>query len=373
MVRLNKINYFLYIFLAFVIGCASQKFTLDRNLLDTHQEIAFIKDNNQLWLTNVFGDSLQKLVEMPSFISSPSWSPNGDYLAFITSKNSSIYLYYYDTIQKKVNELTSLAINKEMLNSINAPKWSNDNTNLFYIDSIGIHNINILKEDRLIFRTDYLVDFDLSNDNNKIVFSLGKEIFLYNLNDNTITNLSNKSSNLNNLIEKEITYISFSKNDQRIALAEGKRIIILDLKTYQAEEILKNSDNVQWINWLSESNKVVYLSGISARDYSMIRNTVNVNINSPDVMMGTETWKSKSSGRLKLYTILISTLKNRKIFNKLENAESANPTLSPDGKYIALISNPLRSVKKVFIVSTDGSGWMQVTKKGMCSNPVWRP
>lgn len=350
--------------LAFM-GCASTKSTLQREVLDTTEQIAYVKDGNALYLVNGQGNKIELLLEMNATIAAPIWSPNGKNIVFYSYaktqwpfSNQKMELLLYNMASKEYQHLGDFEFEVKRTGSgqgilIFPPNWSPDGKFLYLTDKNGIYRINLAGERTQLVHREKLKGAAFSPNGLQIAYTDGKTIFLASEDGKNELELTETLKPFETLTARDIKALAYSPDGSKLAIGERNRLIMLHLDTLRATQLHTASYPIYWMSWLSNKDRLLFLTGLP---------------NAKRGLGGTE------YGGSSLFSISAAGTDLSEIYDyPYIDVRDVCPSLSSDKRYVALISKPVRGNQKIFIVATDGSGWMELTKNGKCLYPAWRP
>jgi len=354
-------------------GCASTEATLSDQELDATRQITYVKDGNELFLIDGRGSGPQKLMGLEAAIASPIWSPDGKNIALysfdkqispfniltkLISDAKKMALVVVDADDREYKTLGSFSVRaihyvpNEEGSWIIPPSWSSDGKSLFVTDDEGIHRVAVNGERMQVVQKKKLRETAISPVGVQVAYTDGEELFLDKADGEIQLNLTEKLPTFGWPPNKNIRKLAFSPDDSQLAVGDRNRLIVVSLDSMKVTATHKASDYVSWIGWLPSAARLIFLTGL------------------PTIKLSPGT----VPGRYTLFTISTNGNDLAKIYEKQNiNVRIACPSLSSDGRFVTLIANSLRSNAKVFVVSTDGSGYRQLTFDGQCSSPSWRP
>ena len=205
----------------------------------------------------------------------------------------------------------------------------------------------------------------ISDNEDMFAYSVNDSIFLSGIKNGSIDASSIRKLKFEPILNDRISKISFSSSSEKLAISTGNKLIEIDLLTSQSRIITETSDPIYWFSWGKEDSVIYFLSGLSTEHKQMSSNG-SIGFASTD-------FERRIQGHFDLNSIIISNSRIINIESKRESVTSVMPSLSSDGKYLAIINNSLNSVKKVFIISTENYNTTQLTKKGIYSFPARKP
>lgn len=154
-----------------------------------------------------------------------------------------------------------------------------------------------------------------------------------------------------------IRSMAFSGDGTKLLFSQSGDIFVLDLSSGEPARIHTASLDVYWLAWTPGDAGIVFLSG-RARRRSPTHGSLN--------------WSSTAEGNYRLYSLSVTGEGPRLLYRENSiDVRNGRPSLSPDGRYVAIVANPGR--RTVMVVAVDGHGVMPFPQEGPASHPVWRP
>lgn len=345
---------------------------LHREVLDSSAQLIYIKDGNELYLIDGQGNKPEKLLETEATITPPTWSPQGKHIAFLSFgkkigpvkvnwrmpfSDQKAKLVVYDPESKTSQELGEFSLQvrhsgpEEKELTINPPDWSSDGEYLYITDNKGIHRMTFSGEQSLLVEREGLRNVVWAPHGSQVAYTEGKKLFLNNAEGKQEINVTAQSSSFATLADNDVRKLAYSPDGFKLAVGARNRLIVLDLSTNEAIMIHKSRDPIYWISWLPAGDRLVFLTGLPKHgDRAGDEGYYNLFQIS-----------ARGTDRVELY-------KDRYL-----DVRDACPSLSSDGHYLAMIAKPVRGYDQVFVIATNGSGSVQLTSKGSCASPSWRP
>jgi len=218
-------------------------------------------EERQIWIMPGKGGKEEKLTEHKTPISSFYWNPNGKKIYFIAP----------DSVDLIDNERKKSGFDVQIVDQAKFP------SHLWGID------IETKEEKRLTGENEYSVsDMSISDDGTKIVFNvdstkrsptfLDREVFLLDLNTNTISGITNK------LVEQ--WPLSFSPDSKWLAFTipygekdwmNLRKIYFIYTEGDKAKELLNDFDYEPWISFWSEDSRYIYFTSQVGVNYHLFR------------------------------------------------------------------------------------------------------
>ena len=223
------------------------------------------QDERQIFIMSGEGGDAKKLTEHKTPISSFYWNPNGKKIYFIAP----------DSVDLIDNERKERGFDIQIVDQAKPP------SHLWEID------IETKEEKRLTDGYSYSVqDISISDDGTKITFNttstkrsttfLDSQILLLNLNNNTISRVTNK------LVEQ--WPLSFSPDSKWLAftIPHGeedwmnlRKIYVSPTEGGKSKQLLNNFDYEPWISFWSEDNKYIYFTSQVGVNYHLFRVSID--------------------------------------------------------------------------------------------------
>lgn len=136
--------------------------------------VSFQGNRSGIYLQDVYNGKVEKILSRPGINGAPTWSPDGKRLALVLSESGNPEIYVYDLSSKRLTQVTrNRAIDTE-------PSWFPDGERIvFTSDRSGkpqIYQVNVNggQPRRLSFQGDYNADADVSPDGKQVVMVQGQ-------------------------------------------------------------------------------------------------------------------------------------------------------------------------------------------------------
>jgi Tol biopolymer transport system component len=266
-------------------------------------------------------------------------------------------LVVYDLESKTSQELGEFSLQvrhsgpEEKELTIITPDWSPGGEYLYITDNKGIHRVTFGGERVLLVQREGLRNVVWAPHGSQVAYTEGKNLFLNNAEGKQEINVTAQSSSFATLAENDVRKLAYSPDGLKLAVGARNRLIVFDLATNAAIMTHKSRDPIYWISWLPAGDRLVFLTGLPThRD------------------------RAGDVGYYNLFQISAQGTDRAELYkDRYLDVRDACPSLSSDGRYLAMIAKPVRGYDQVFVVATDGSGSVQLTSKGRCASPSWRP
>lgn len=133
------------------------------------RQIAYVRHTDQddriYLIENVFAPTPKRLTTWRKKLSelNPTWSPDGQQIAFFTVDSEEVYDLYVSDLEGKAKRLVRNIVKSDQY----GPAWSPDGKKLFYVKKLGqnkdqIHAIDIASGNKTAIRTNTVVNNELS-------------------------------------------------------------------------------------------------------------------------------------------------------------------------------------------------------------------
>jgi dipeptidyl aminopeptidase/acylaminoacyl peptidase len=94
--------------------------------VSSHGSVAYVK-NNELWLAKLDASEKPQQIVVRGHSSDPQWSPDGDRLAFVSSRNDHAFIGIYDFTARAIKFLSP------SVDTDHSPRWSPDGKHIAFI------------------------------------------------------------------------------------------------------------------------------------------------------------------------------------------------------------------------------------------------
>jgi Tol biopolymer transport system component len=304
--------------------------------------IAFESDvgngNLEIYVMNANGSRRTRLTNNSASDYNPSWSPDGQHIAFVSDRNGNYEIY---VMNADGSGLTRLMDNLSRGWKPSFWSWSPDGRRIaFYSRHDGNDEIYVMNADGsgAICLTNNLADDrspSWSPDGRRIAFASNRdgnwEIYIMNADGNGVTRLTNNSA--------DDRLPSWSPDGRRIAFASNRdgnwEIYIMNADGNGVTRLTNNSADDQLPSWSPDGRRVAFVS-------------------SPDGNEDIYVINADGSGQIRLTN---------------SPDDEWRFSWSPDGKYIAFQSNG-----EIYVMDTNGSRMFNLSNSSAFDGgPSWSP
>lgn len=156
-----------------------------------------------------------------------------------------------------------------------------------------------------------------------------------------------------------IRALACSRDGRYLAVGHGKSLSVVGIDDRQATEWGKAPRNIYWVAWLPNDTGVVALCG-SEDEEVPFRNSV---------------YPSGVSGGGFAFNVLTpNTKKSHKLYDQVDyDVRRANPSVSPDGRYIVFTSRKNMARGTMMVLPLNGGKAIRLTEHYLYEWPVWGP
>jgi Tol biopolymer transport system component len=345
-----------------LLGCTAKGVRYTRLPVDPTWSLVYVKGQDQLCLDPVDSVEPRLVFQAPgSALLLPRASPDGANLAFYRFKDRRGELNLVplgvsvdDAVaQRKMLVEIEGAVGHRMI--VFAPIWESNGRSLLVVAQDGIYRIATDGgHERLVAHSDIL-GASLSADENRIAYADGEGVFVVDAKGASIT--STRTLSRSNPKRQAAHPVAFSPDGTRIAYAAGRYLFIWDWESKEGREIQDMADPIFWIEWLPGGQRLVFMTGSSVR-----------NVRSSPAA----TPYAVAEGHCDLYSIKVDGHGLTFLFRDREiDVYLAQPTLSPDGRHVALVS-VINGEPRVMIAATDAAKETPLVQ-GAASHASWIP
>ena len=352
----------IFITFALIVGLlgstddAATQSRLHREVLDSTQQIVYTIGSKELCLVDGQGNKPEKLLEIEDGIFSPTWSPEVTNIAFFKlfdRKQQKAQLVIYDMAKREYQESSILEF------SATSPTWSPQGTKIAFFKFFDQKQ----QKAQLVIYDPAKREYQESSAFDFYAIKSGYQ-------EGEVVIIPPHWSP-----DGKYLFVTDSKGIHRVDLA-GEAVRLVQKENLR--EVAFSSDGLQIAY---TDRKTLYLANADGKDEFIIaekspsfnrvcKNDTRKLAYSPD---GTQLAIGEKD-HYKLFSLSTVGADLVKLYAyDYMDVRGACPHLSVDGRYVAFISKPTRSDEKVFVAATDGSGWIQLIKKGRCASPSWRP
>jgi len=250
-------------------------------------------EERQIWIMPGEGGDAEKLTDHKAPISSYFWNPNSKRIYFIASDS-------VDSLDKERKEKKFDVVIKD---EIKIP------SHLWEID------IETKEERRLTEGNEYSVSqIVISDDGTKIAFigkstkryatGLEREVYLLDLNTNTISRITNNSVGEGSLsFSPDSKWFAFAIPDGEKEFLNLRKIYVIPTEGGETKKLLKNFDYEGWISFWSNDSRYIYFTSYVGVNYHLFRVLIDNDKIEQITNFGNRAYftKDKDSGKFIIY------------------------------------------------------------------------
>ncbi|KAA3618063.1 MAG: hypothetical protein DWQ05_08445 [Calditrichaeota bacterium] len=367
----------LILIFGFLSACGGAKPTLSFSALEADQELLFIEDKTKLFIMNSRGGDIEEIMSMGRAIQKPVWAPNGEAIAFFLMEEKDFDPFKSnmpsaDLVVLKLGGLEpdylgkfdfSQAVDRHGWNyaQITQPVWHPDGEKIFVHDKNGLQLV--IPDNKIIplISNPNMHKLDIALSKANVVYCSGNELFVYNFRTRKAVDIAGLRPTLRPLFNKKIEAVKFSPDENSLAIASGKNVVLLDLKTLRGRIIHRAGEAVYDLAWNPNGEQLAILAGKFASYASMgIGGSAG----------------GKIPGNFSISCVGIDGKKQHLLYrNKsFSDVRETSVAYSADGKWLTFLSATLSDPKPhIYIASTGGQGWAILKAGSKYSAHNWRP
>ncbi len=338
-----------------LLGCATKGLRYTRLPMDPAWALVFVKGPGELRLDPAERAESQLVFQLAEDILLPRCSPDGTRVAFyrFTGRRGELdILPMHPTPDEAAEEREPLAEIGGLLGHrmmIFPPVWESGGYSLLVVAQDGLHRITTEGEHKRLVAHNDILGMSVSPDEKRIAYTDGTKVSVVSWAGEHIARLGTQSPA--NAEKQAAQPVAFSPDGRRIAFAAGRYLHIWDLESKEAREIQDMAETIFWIEWLPGGDRLLFTTGKTPK-----------NIRS-----------SQTEGHYALYSVKADGHALKFVFKDREmDPHLAQPTLSPDGRYVALVS-AVDGKPRVMIVATDAAKATLLAEVGTTSHVSWLP
>jgi len=351
----------------FALTLASCTATLDSyHLIDVQDadELAFLVASKVCYSVDFAGGLQREVFVSSSTVIGPSFSQNGRGLAVYnvgterlpyTSRNVHLEIRSPDGLSSyPLSQFDDSPI--RVLDFI-PPIWEPRGGSMLVAHGKGLDRVTVDGVAKRLLDGDRTTAAAVSPNGSLIAVANQKGFYLIDRDGTPIADFELDPDITSKLYYRTIRSMAFSGDGTKLAFSQSGDIFVLDLSSGKPTRIHTASLDVYWLAWTPGDAAMVFLSG-RARRRSPTHGSLN--------------WSSTAEGNYRLYSLSSAGEGSRLLFRENSiDVRDGRPSLSPDGRYVALVANPRR--RTVMVVAVDGHGVMPFPQEAAASHPVWRP
>lgn len=156
-----------------------------------------------------------------------------------------------------------------------------------------------------------------------------------------------------------IRALACSRDGRYLAVGHGKTLSVVGIDDRQIRRWGKAPGEIYWAAWLPNDTGIVVLSG-SEDERVSFQNSVYP--------------ASVSTGSIAFHVITPNVKKSRKLYDQVDyDVRRANPSMSPDGRFIVFTSRKNMARGSMMVLPLDGGKAIRLTEHYLYEWPVWGP
>lgn len=156
-----------------------------------------------------------------------------------------------------------------------------------------------------------------------------------------------------------IRALACSRDGRYLAVGHGKTLSVVGIDDRQIRRWGKAPREIYWAAWLPNDTGIVVLSG-SEDERVSFQNSVYP--------------ASVSTGSIAFHVITPNAKKSRKLYDQVDyDVRRANPSMSPDGRFIVFTSRKNMARGTMMVLPLDGGKAIRLTEHYLYEWPVWGP
>jgi Tol biopolymer transport system component len=236
------------------------------------------------------------------------------------------------------------------------PLWSPDGRSVMLVDQSGIYRIAMDRQHERIVDKEDIVALTIAPDGKRMAFADGERIVLATMDGAELSSFTTTTAALPE--RQEVEPIAFSPNGGKIAYGAGRFLFTLDLQSMKSRKVTEVEDPIYWVQWLPGQERLVFTTGLSIINLRTSMSATPYRID---------------HGSYTLFSVGTNGRGRRRLFEDGDmDVYLAEPTLSPDGAYVALVAGGEESAG-VVVVATDAPRVVALTATEVSSHPSWIP
>lgn len=357
--------------------------------------IVFVSDrdgNIEIYTKDLSSGRITRLTNSPGHDSFPSYSPDGSLIVFNSDReleNTDVYAMRTDGSGLfKVTDLPSTE-------SVGSSPWSADGTRLLVLsDNDGVESIHTINFDPFAVRSvdsagDSAMDADVAGDG-RIVFFAGNPNA-----GGTLQLLDPKTGQSRKLTEisKGSGHARFSPDGSRIvfndAIGGNTEVFTIKADGSERRNLTQNAATDQSAAWSNDGRTIVFATNRGGdlqrfEIWEMNADGSQPRVRYRDIGSSAEPTYSNdgrlyyandsAGGRVGNYELFSSRSADAEPIRLTDRRRfDVSPAPSPDGNYIAFVSNSDGN-SEIYVMKTDGSGLLRLTRDTYEDvSPAWYP
>ncbi len=371
-------NCLMLILLAFFLSsCGGIKPTLSPVALESGQELLFVEGKSHLYKMNSSGGEVEEIMDLGRAIQNPVWSPDGQSIAMFLMDDKDFDPFKAENPTADLVLLRLGGIEPQYLGEfefahkidrngwkyarITRPVWHPDGKKLFVHDKKGLYLVVPGKKIIPLIRNPKIYKLDIALSKAHVVFSIKNELYVYNFRSRNTIDIAGLRPALRQFLKKKIEAVRFSPDENFLAIASGKNLLLLDVRTLHGRVIYRAHETIYDVQWNPSGMQLAVLAGKYA-SYSAMR----IGAGAGGKIPGNFTITCVGTDGKKQHSIY-----QNKSFSDVRETSIA---YSSDGKWLTfLTTTPNDKRPAIFIASAGGQGWMRLRGEAKYYAHNWRP
>jgi len=345
-------------------GCTSAPVSYNLIDIEDADELAFLVASKVFYTVDFAGAVQSEEFVSPTVLIGPSFSQNGRGLAAFNVGTGRLP-YTSRTVQlefRDPDEMASFPLEQfadppiRVLDFI-PPIWEPRGGSVLVAHGKGLDRVTVDGYTKRLINAKQITAAAISPNGNVIAAANEKGFYLIDREGRPVPGFELDPEIASKLYYRFIRAMEFSSDGTKLAFSQSGEIYILDLASGDLTLVQTVPLDVYWLAWTPGDADIVFLSGRARR-----RSPTSGSLN----------WSSTVEGNYQLYRMGATGEPLRLLFQEnIIDVRDARPALSPDGRYVALVANPGRSI--VMVVAVAGHGVMALPQEASVSHPIWRP